>query len=63
MGGEGRWGSGEEEEEIPSSENIHEFYIFGFNILTRWNVGDFHQEYSCGNIHLPGEMRWIRECL
>ena len=63
MGGEGRWGSGEEEEEIPSSENIHEIYIFGFNILIRWNIGDFYQEYSCGNIHSPGEMRWIRECL
>ena len=25
MGGEGRCGSGEEEEEIPSSENIHGF--------------------------------------
>ena len=30
MGGEGRWGSGEEEEEIPSSENIHDFFYFIF---------------------------------
>ena len=62
MGGEGRWGSGEEEEEIPSSENIHDFFYFifwpgGILVIFTKNI---HMGISTYQVRWDGSEKFMR---